>query len=416
MKDIWQIGNTGVRNPMRIQDALRVYSESNLVGKIRGVDGAVKLMGLLCAQGVLANKNGNDPTGSYGRKFRLEFNANGLTFDKMPGDLNQADFGEVDTLTPFGKAFLAADTVAAVQDCFLRSSSLAMEPLPDGSTFSPLRWTLAVLLEIGRRTGDASLGFLEFAVCVQTSTPLDGLDHVVDGILKLRAGRVAATSKKKFDKSAYADQMAWYTKGIGNFKDYGDMNLRYLRATGIVHAKGHGIAIVPERQSLAVALAAEQVFNISQSERYHLLYQGAPLPTDDLPVAKEALAEVERFATEQGISYSLDGFDLATSAGLNTARHSLEALLSQSGEERFASEQKLKWREISDCMELVMKGGGVKAYGDDREIKIPKDETPAYFEWCMWRAFLAMNTLLNNQTLQGRSGLPSCLYRSRERS
>ena len=38
MIKIWQIGNTGVRNPLRIHEAFRLYAESNLVGVyIRGI-------------------------------------------------------------------------------------------------------------------------------------------------------------------------------------------------------------------------------------------------------------------------------------------------------------------------------------------------------------------------------------------
>ena len=65
MIDIWQVGNTGVRNPMRIQEAFRLYAESNLVGKIRGVEGSVALTNYFCERGVLNNAPGKDPTGSY---------------------------------------------------------------------------------------------------------------------------------------------------------------------------------------------------------------------------------------------------------------------------------------------------------------------------------------------------------------
>ena len=80
MVDIWQVGNTGVRNPLRIQAGLKVYAESNLIGQIRGVHGAVSFMKLLCEKGILNNESGKDVTGSYGRKWRLVFNLNGFTY------------------------------------------------------------------------------------------------------------------------------------------------------------------------------------------------------------------------------------------------------------------------------------------------------------------------------------------------
>ena len=91
MIEIWQVGNTGVRNPMRIQEAFRLYAESNLVGKLRGVSGAVAFTNYLCEKGILNNAPGKDPTGSYGRKWRLVFNKNGFTYDVAKGGLPQAD-------------------------------------------------------------------------------------------------------------------------------------------------------------------------------------------------------------------------------------------------------------------------------------------------------------------------------------
>lgn len=141
MIEIWQMGNTGVRNPMRIHEALRLYADSSLVGKIRGVAGAVALTNYLCEKGILHNAPGHDKTGSYGRKWRLVFNKNGFTYDEYSESdgISQAELGPVDGITPFGKAFLEADTVPAVQEFFLRASAMHMEIMPDGGAFSPLR-------------------------------------------------------------------------------------------------------------------------------------------------------------------------------------------------------------------------------------------------------------------------------------
>ena len=34
-RDIWLIGNTGVRNPWRLPGGFKVYAESNMVGRLR---------------------------------------------------------------------------------------------------------------------------------------------------------------------------------------------------------------------------------------------------------------------------------------------------------------------------------------------------------------------------------------------
>ena len=52
-------------------------------------------------------------------------------------------------------------------------------------------------------------------------------------------------------------------------------------------------------------------------------------------------------------------------------------------------------QEIADYMELLIKGGGKRTYDDDNVIEVPKDETPAYLEWILWRASLAIDHMVN---------------------
>ena len=397
MITIWQIGNTGVRNPMRIQDALRVYSESNLVGKIRGVTGSLAFMHLLHSKGVLNNQQGCDSSGSYGRKWRLVFNKNGFTYNEVrkSESFTQDDIGFVDALTPFGKTFLEASTVPAIQECFLRSMSMMMEPLDSVKSFSPLRWTLAVMLLVEERTGDNSISFTEFATQVQTTNPEMDIESVVDSLLKIRSERNASKSKREFDKQLFKKLGEDYSKKINNFLEYGDMNLRYLKATGIVKSKGKGIAIVAEKHELAKRLAENLITDESLLARYKELYTGPSLPTDEESVARIVLEGLEKRLKSKGIPYDINLATLKSAADINNARHALEELLSQNEEEIYAKDQKNKWREIADYMELVIKRGGKKVYDDDTEISVPKEDASAYLEWCLWRAFLAMNTLKN---------------------
>ena len=397
MIKIWQIGNTGVRNPMRIQDALRVYSESNLVGKIRGVTGSLAFMHLLHSKGVLNNQQGCDNTGSYGRKWRLVFNKNGFTFNEVQKNepFTQNDIGFVDTLTPFGKTFLEASTVPAIQECFLRSMSMMMEPLDSGKNFSPLRWTLAVMLSLEKRTGDNSISFIEFATKVQTTDPEMDIEHVVDSLLEIRRERNASKSKREFDKRLIKELGANYGKKANNFSEYGDMNLRYLKATGIVKSKGKGIVIVAEKHELAKRLAEHLITDEPLLSRYKELYAGPSLPTDEESTARIVLTGLEEQLKDKGIAFNINHAMLKSAADINNARHALEELLSQNEEEIYAKDQKNRWREIADYMELVIKRGGKKVYDDDTEIIVPKEDASAYLEWCLWRAFLAMNTLKN---------------------
>ena len=46
---IWLVGNTGLRNPNRIQEGLAVYAKSAFVGKLHGRDNEIGFMNLLKA-------------------------------------------------------------------------------------------------------------------------------------------------------------------------------------------------------------------------------------------------------------------------------------------------------------------------------------------------------------------------------
>lgn len=397
MIKIWQVGNTGVRNPLRIHEAFRLYASSHLVGKIRGVNGAVALMRYLCEKGILANAQGRDETGSYGRKWRLMFNTNGFTYREVTGGMGftQSDIGPVDTITPFGRQFLAAEAVPAIQEFFLRALSMHMETMDGGGAFSPLRWTLAVMLALERGTGSSAVGFSEFAAYIQTSSPVRTPEEVARDILAMRQKRTIAPSKKRFDKALYDKLGHDYPKKVGNFREYGDMNIRYLKATGILRANGKGLAIVEEKHAIAEMLTANLVSEASELDRYRELYNGPRLPTDDFEAANTALVDLENRLRERGVAFYTDRAQLGSAAAVNAERYRLEALISNDEEIEFAHQQNTKWAEISDYMDLVMHRGGRKQYDDDMEIAVPKDEVSAYLEWIVWRAFLAMNTLVN---------------------
>ena len=46
-------------------------------------------------------------------------------------------------------------------------------------------------------------------------------------------------------------------------------------------------------------------------------------------------------------------------------------------------------------MELIIRRRGKKTLPNGEEIEVPQAEAPAYFEWILWRAFLAINSLVN---------------------
>lgn len=83
----------------------------------------------------------------------------------------------------------------------LRAMSVEQFDMPDGiHYFSPLRWLLAIMLELEKRTGTSELSRIEFALWGHTTNPSYNFSEVVDRILDLRKRRAAAPSKRQFDK------------------------------------------------------------------------------------------------------------------------------------------------------------------------------------------------------------------------
>lgn len=395
--DIWLVGNTGLRNPNRIQEGFKAFANSPYVGKLRGKENEIGFMNFLNDQGIIQNEAGKDTSGSHARKWRLMFSKNGFIYPQVKKkDGDQNELGNLDDITPFGRTFLKADTYPAVQECYLRALSVEQFAMPDGkSYFSPLRWILAVMLELEKRTGSSEIARIEFALWGHTTNPSYSIGEIVDNILDLRARRKQAPSKRNFDKKEVAERGRYYDKKADNFLDYSDMNMRYLRISGVLQRKGRGMVIAPAKHILAEKLAKSTSNEESIMIQYKRLCEGAELPTDNEDTAKVLLNDLMKQMKSRQILFDISDLPLNTATEINIARRRLEDLLSKTDEIQYAKEQCNQWQEIADYMELLIKGGGKHTYDDDNIIEVPKDETPAYLEWILWRASLAIDHMVN---------------------
>lgn len=221
------------------------------------------------------------------------------------------------------------------------------------------------------------------------------MNDVVDNILDLRSRRETAPAKRLFDKKEIEKRGENYDKKNDNFLDYSDMNMRYLRISGVLQRKGRGLIIMPAKHVLAEKIAKNTACQESVMCQYQKLCNGAPLPTDDMDVAKVLLDDLKKQMKERHIVFDISDLPLTNSNEINIATQRLENILAQTNEIVYANEQCNQWREIADYMSLLMKGGGKLVYDEDNAIEVPKDETPAYLEWVLWRAALAMDHMVN---------------------
>lgn len=396
--EFWQLGNTTVRSGMRLKDGVAAFVEAGMTdGGIRGEEGDIRCRNALGRAGIV--KLGTDKTNSVGRKWRAAMGKLGFLYPEVKNKwgFQQSELGIMDGVTPSGYALVKADTVPAIQDCFLRAMSVPTLETERGTLFAPLIWVLNILLELEKKSGKPCISFFEMAAVVQVANPDDGIDEVVSRILELRILRANAASKRRFDKQYFEKESGDMGCNPHTFKDYADMNIRYLKASGLVQAYGKGIALVPEKHELAESLTQVDSSQMTRLELYRELCNGAHLPTDNAEIALKVLKNQLSQAKQMGLLVDVDWASLNTAREINAARYRIEEQISGKKEEIFAHEQASQWEEIAKYMGMLEKNKDKLVLDEENEVelRIPRDERPAYLEWILWRAFLAIDTLVN---------------------
>lgn len=396
----WHLGNTTVRSPFRLRDGLVALSTSSLQGNLRGEEQERAFRRLLGEHGIV--ELGDDDTYSVGRKWRSALNKLGFLYPEVPpaSGIPQSEIGPIDMITPNGWRLIRADTVPAMQECFLRALAAhyipsALERKFDFAVFSPLRHTLAIMLELEKQTGESRLNFVEMAIVVQLTSSDESLADIVAQVLALRARRLASPNKRKFDRQEREAAAVLHGYAAGTFNDYADTNLRYLKATGLVQSKGRGLSLVPEKHVFVEKLIQDTGIPDSDSSYFITLCNGAKLPTDNKDSALAVLDDLLQQLEKRGIPFDATGKPTDTPADIAIIRHQIEGILSERNEEEYATRQAVEWEEIAAYMELIITRKGKKTLSNGEDIEVPQAEAPAYFEWVLWRAFLAINSLAN---------------------
>ena len=396
----WHLGNTTVRSPFRLRDGLVALSTSSLQGNLRGEEQERAFRRLLGEHGIV--ELGDDDTYSVGRKWRSALNKLGFLYPEVPpaSGIPQSEIGPIGMCTPNGWRLIRADTVPAMQECFLRALAAhyipsALERKFDFAVFSPLRHTLAIMLELEKQTGESRLNFVEMAIVVQLTSSDEPLADIVARVLALRARRLASLNKRKFDRQEREAAAVLHGYAAGTFNDYADTNLRYLKATGLVQSKGRGLSLVPEKHVFVEKLIQDTGIPDSDRSYFITLCNGAKLPTDNKDSALAVLDDLLQQLEKRGIPFDATGKPTDTPADIAIIRHQIEGILSERNEEEYATRQAVEWEEIAAYMELIITRKGKKTLSNGEDIEVPQAEAPAYFEWVLWRAFLAINSLAN---------------------
>lgn len=412
---LWHIGNTTVRTPYRLQEALRELLGSPLNGNLAGREQEQAFAEFLHEREIVEVDRiaRNEDASDVGRKWRaalmqLGFITPQMTRNVVSGAIDPELVGHVvniDSLsgrafeiTPNGARLGISETMAAQQECFLRSIAAyqipsVIEDRYKSEPFSPLCHVLNIIHQIRELGENPILTFQEFALFVQTSTPQDGVENIASALITFRSDRIkAAGNVRSFDRGHFEAAAERLGVKAGTLQsDYPDVSLRYLKATGLFREAGRGICITTNKAQLAELI--RQSGKIVENPALYLqsLWNGAELPTDDIGTARIVVQDLVKKLVDSGVPATVPPIEIEL-PDLQILRHDFEDKLLQLEEEKFATDQADRVDEIAAWMQVLATRRAMNL-PDGTRLAIPKGEAPAYLEWVIWRAFLAINSL-----------------------
>ncbi len=389
----WQFGNTTVRSPFRLREGLIAIKDEDLEGKLNGRENEIIFCQALNKRGVM-NWNGSDSSYSAGRKWRSAMRQLGFLQEIEPKNY---------VITSLGKNLIKHDSVQAWNECFLRSfvayqTPSIFEKNDNFNPFSPFRFVLEIITSLGDKESQY-LTPLEIGVIVQYRSYDDTIQTVTNYILELRQNRDTSTNKRNFDRELKERVAEKYGGEPGTINDYSDANIRYLKATGIFESKGRSIVISPSKVELVNEILEEE-FEILEGDEYvKRLTSGGRLPYDNASKSKKLLENDVELLRSLGGDIDLLSLDISDETSVSIARRDIENSIIQINEEKYATQQSAQMEEILEYMNMVENYSRLKrtqktTLSSGKQISLPYLEGPAYFEWIIWRFFLAVNSLV----------------------
>jgi len=178
------------------------------------------------------------------------------------------------------------------------------------------------------------------------------------------------------------------SQSANTLMDYADSNFRYLKLTGLFVEKGNKLRFASHKKTIIEQILEEPYTPIPESEYLETLWNGAKLPTDNAPKAIEVIQTTAQLLTESGQTVELPNLEEMGVPDLSRLRLELEDDWLKVLEKQYAQDQANQWQDILQYLQALTQP-------IRRNSIIPQGEGAAYFEWSIWRAFLAINSLCN---------------------
>lgn len=386
----WNIGNTTIRNPQRTYEILKLFIDKMKGRPFRLPEQLEFQVELIKSKLIDSERiSGADS----GRKFPSAF--------KQLGFISDWSRGKAWSLTPVGASYL---THPEIEDTiFLRQLLKYQIPSPlekrgtEGFNLRPFR----LLLRLLKRAHDEGLvgltkfelGLFVITVLTEDEGEFEKAIKQIKSFRKEYEKRIGKVAKNRFAHEMIKKVAARIGLEPGTLLDYADSNGRYALMSGLLTLKGNKATISEARLPLINAILSDGTQLVAQEEYLPYFYDPLQpqLPTDSLDFLKlettDLWNKLTTISSEIGepilVSPMYVGMTLLE---LQAHERQLRSELIRLREIQFYKNQSsaIALTEIEDWLENIRDGNlvGGETYA------------PAFFEWAIWRLFLAINEIV----------------------
>ena len=400
MPNVWNLGNTTLRNPNRIEQGLDLFAKE-FQGNIRGEEQETLFAKRLNEEGIVSS--GGTYSAFLARKWRNAFVKLGFATEnkKIVKDTLANEKPDLKLrgleyeITPAGKRLINASSIGAIHDVYLRQLVQHEIPSPIEKGFpkgqlKPFILLTEVLYKL-HKYNKRGLNKTETAAYIQLfqdhTTNL--AEEIYQKIISYRQNRKRKSSR--VDKRKYDDEILSQAAKLGTVQastlvDYADTTFRYSTMTNVVTRSGNRLILREDRiDTIERILNAEPRFSAKDNPIKYLyeFYKGAWLPTDNIEFAKSEIERLRFAISEYEAEIPKELIDISTDdiREIQNIRYELVEIQKEEKEKRFAKSQ-AENNTIEEILTLIRDI-------NDNSGSIP--DRPTFFEWAVWRAILAMN-------------------------
>lgn len=417
MPNVWNAGNTTVRNPKRIENALKVFLEEGFSGNAKGSEIEARLHAKLKEREVL--EFDGDPSDWNGRKWRAAFyqlgfisferynvNETSYTTNEFFDLISLPEIKQNFEITPAGRNLIQAKSVPEIEEIYTKQFACYELPnsLESGFPYGSMK-PFILLLQVLRnlqQNGHRGLTKFETGLFLQKfrNHTKELPQQIVGEILAFRQEISECKNAKEIRdlRNRYKEQLREEIGINPNsvVNDYSDTTFRYFTLSGLFSRINQTIVIRTNKIGFVDSLlASEPAFLYSQNsiEYFSYFYTNTfPLPTDNKQFALDEIEELKKGIRNKKNPLIAEANKLTIGSDVAEIKQIRFALIEYNNWEReevFANEQQ-SVEAIDDILNYLRILNG-EAVPNGPEI----DDQPAYLEWAVWRSFLAIDDLVS---------------------